>query len=315
VSPTGNVLPNPGVFIGPLGPVQLWAEDISLAESYASQASLQAHSKTTASANLYATLGEMPETIGLIKDIFRSLMKIVIYMKKRQFLKLWKYLKKADLIDLRMTYRYGIRPLAYDLQSYQNVLDSISQKVEKFTAKSGTSFSRVINDRSTAIDVPYPGMSCGYTRSHNMSGTAGAGVVYNVENMGLDVTLGLYEIPQAIWELTTLSFVLDWFCNVGTIISALMPKAGLSKQFAWKSFRFFSQTKYTSTGELSYPQWACWETERRLSGWQYTVNYVYKSRVPVPNILDDFQILKPEVKLSLNQIGDIASIIRGFLRR
>lgn len=38
---------------------------------------------------------------------------------------------------------------------------------------------------------------------------------------------GVFEIPQAIWELTPWSFVADWICPVGDYLSALTPKVGV----------------------------------------------------------------------------------------
>lgn len=283
-----------------------------------SQAALTAYSKSNASANLYATMGELPETLELIRDVFTKLYKVAIYCKKRKFNKIWKMVKKSDIVDLRMTYRYGIKPLAYDLKNYSEVLDKYSQKPQtKFVARSTYKFpqKKILQD-FTIPNLPIWNGQYKFIGKYSavMTGKARAGVLYDVTQEGLAHYLGLYEIPQAVWELTTLSFVIDWFCNAGTIISALTPKAGLKEKLAWKSARY-------TINEIAFVQFvlpvsANPTLDEVISNSPFTVVKTTETVLRQPTYLNqNLTLLKPDIRLSLDQIGDLASIIRGFFKK
>jgi hypothetical protein len=148
-----------------------------------------------------------------------------------------------------------------------------------------------------------------------LEGVARAGVLYDVIREDTEVVLGTLELAQAGWELMTLSFVVDWFANVGTAIPALAPKTGLEQRLSWKSARYFINEEFRIK-TLDFQSYSpTMDYEMALMGAPVLRKQTLtKTRVPLNGVFDDLRIsFLPDIKLTFNQIGDLATIIKGFV--
>jgi hypothetical protein len=131
------------------------------------------------------------------------------------------------LADLWLTYQYGLKPLVSDIV-----------KLQKFHFQDpGFAFARgqasEVWDRSGVILN-----NSGFFQTVAMEGTrwgCNTQVAYTVDSpllAGLS-SLGLTNPTQLFWELTLFSFIVDWFINVGQVISSIAAGVGLT--FLWGS--------------------------------------------------------------------------------
>lgn len=130
--------------------------------------------------------------------------------------------KKAA--DLRLLYRYGIMPAIY---SIQDALELLKKKLSKAGEQIRTVRRRptpVTTEKTRRIAAP----RC--TVVTKWSSRVEAVVYYKrTADETLQSALGLVpeNLPNAFWETCKLSFVWDWFFNVGDWIATLKPKYGI----------------------------------------------------------------------------------------
>lgn len=216
---------------------------------------------------MLASLGEMPETVSWFGDVLRRLIAAMAMLKKRQYLatlnqlkrsltprnpKQWKKLgKKTDTAvqDLWMEWRYAIRPLIFEVQSYLAALDSaVESELRKTARKSEYSSSTVVTHPSTTWGEY--GYSANVEHTVTTSRSIRAGVLYslNPETMGWWTHLGLDAPTSAAWAITRLSFIFDWFFNIGQWIASWEPRLGLTPLTSW-----VVETRSTSIEGVTHP--------------------------------------------------------------
>lgn len=198
---------------------------------------------------MLASLGEMPETVDWFRDVLKRLIAAMAYLKKRQYLDLMKQLKSLKTgkgayrgakglgglsEDTWMEWRYAIRPLIFEVKAYLAALDT---KVEEATRK--TARGRVLNEsHSTEYITDAPGQfiyAPNVRRETSIYRDVRAGVLYSLdpELTGWWTHLGLDAPVSAAWAITRLSFVLDWFFNIGQWIASWEPRLGLTPLSSW----------------------------------------------------------------------------------
>lgn len=136
-----------------------------------------------------------------------------------------------DLADQHLTILFGILPFIDDVQKTLAALSTLEPVPVRFTArgeqssvdsKSINAETRLYNDSNTYV-MGYKNVKV--TRTV----TVRAYQLYeaSVELSGA-LGLDLQNLPKAVWQTLPLSFVVDWFVNLGDVISALTPKAGIN---------------------------------------------------------------------------------------
>lgn len=126
-----------------------------------------------------------------------------------------------------LQFMYGIRPLMSDLYGIAQGLDWTSKPM-------ATAYSRVLDSSYTVPSVtgqPYS----------SFSGKVERGVIvecaYECTNPDLYALwrYGLTNPLSLAWELTTLSFVVDWFTGFGAWLSALQQPVGLRALYGYET--------------------------------------------------------------------------------
>lgn len=163
-------------------------------------------------------VAELPETLRYLFGLIRSAIGIVknfkqkmAELKKRWARENWPERRVADATaSLWLQWRYAIGPILYSIEDIKKTLEQMGRVFAKFKARQ-------------VIDVSMPDQG-----DYKFSGSATADHrclikrSYSPENLieSLIDVLGLNPIATA-WELTTLSFVVDWFVNIGDLITAI----------------------------------------------------------------------------------------------
>lgn len=164
-------------------------------------------------------LAELPETVKWLIDILRGVPKIIKTFKDRKAV-LEKKLKKAKktaveiadaVASLWLQYRYALMPIFYSIEDIKSALKAYKRIYAKYRSK-----------EVEEIELPFA--SLGYTFNGNARTTHRCVIkrAYAPEDL-VDRLLDILKMnPLATaWELVTLSFVVDWFVNIGDVIDAL----------------------------------------------------------------------------------------------
>lgn len=207
-------------------------------------------------ADILTMLAELPETIGMFNNIIKGVRKplttlVKLSKAKRQwkwdfdYLAYQKLNRKGELVtkyrkqrykryfydgkwlaggeltsQAWLTYRYGIMPLIYEAQDLIKALGKHEKLFE-------TEKERNVVDISETFDIATLNQPFALTVPvvATVTGKATQRVVikrrYNVEQL-YQKRFGFNPLLTA-WELVPLSFVVDWFVQVGDAIQALQP--------------------------------------------------------------------------------------------
>lgn len=248
--------------------------------------------------DLLTTLAEMPETLKMVRDLYsklrhplKSLQEIRDAMRQKRIVKKVieeiktsrkgrKYVKRRVIREVQysyrnawvsaitlgteawLLYRYGIMPLVYTIDDALTLLNKTNEELFE-TAKSRIKEEREINEFLGTIG----GQGDGLSAELWISGT--------ITRVARTMVKSRYNIPQlkrkrialnpvnTLWELTTLSFVVDWLVHVGDVINALTPtcfekrvitlseKLNINLQVYMKSSTVKPNTKTETFGALA----------------------------------------------------------------
>lgn len=118
-----------------------------------------------------------------------------------------------------LTWFYGIRTVMFDIEE---VLEALETKV--ITRATGRGFAKdEITGTPSNQTAPYSShkFTARTTYFERLEVRAGALVELSGHSTASNLGLSVRKIPEAIWEMTPWSFVVDWFLNVQSTIGAL----------------------------------------------------------------------------------------------
>lgn len=281
-------------------------------------------------------LAEAGKTVDGLKSTFlrvnRILFKLVKGAKrlkqkqvKTEANKLWldKRLKKdlvylsKEMKDLYMEARYGLRPLYYDLKGLVKVLTKPNQLAfDRLTFRGRQDWGDSNDDRVVKrilYESDYLDHDVTFIRSTKVDLSVRAGVLTSFKDLGLAQAFGLDLLAESAWELVRLSFVLDWFLNVGKLISSWTPNYGFKALASWVTVRK-TVTKTITIGDTVitprvYASVRPCNYHTFYSGGILECTSVYK-RIPNPSrpVLPHFN-----VKLDALKLVDLAIILSQTL--
>lgn len=171
--------------------------------------------------DLLTELAELPETVGYLGNLVKSGLEITRDFKKKEDVLrkklaegILKPLKFVDLLaSLWLQYRYAISPLIMSIEDLRHTFNEW-HKLFKTTRKGHLMMETVI-----------PNEIGGWVRE-SYTGTIHDRVFikrsYDAGDLLQSLTRNLSLNPlSTAWELVPLSFVVDWFLNIGDAISAV----------------------------------------------------------------------------------------------
>jgi len=277
-------------------------------DSIIAEAITEAWSKVSLTDTLaLATAAEMSKTLEFLISIFRRAWKIFRALKKFDVKALKGELNPKELAQRYMEARYALRPLMYEVR---NTLEAVADKAplrystfRAFKADLAIVTTPNFDARTVANDYSLTG-----TAQANRSLEVRSGVLAFVKRFGALERFGTADILQTAWELIPFSFIVDWFFQVGKLVSAWSPKIGLETLASWyvvDDTTILSVTIETSTS--------------LATGYNYTNFYnrsgsyskVIRSKYRVPN--PDRPVL-PSFNLKLNKLKllDLGIIATGL---
>ena len=192
-------------------------------------------------------LAELRETLSYLKNPvkgWQDLLKKIRHDKWQRKNSRYKAMTVADFAaDQWLTYRFAMRPILSDLENFAVAYDKLHDKqpVRKTARGSYSDYS------SSSATYTYNGGGNSQDIVTNDNCTVRAGILYehslDLDNFGLT---GLKEIPSTLWEVVHLSFVVDYFANIGSFVRAVTPKVGISTLGEWTTVERQISTHVTS---------------------------------------------------------------------
>lgn len=157
------------------------------------------------------------------------------------------------LAEIWLEIRYMWRPLVYDMYAMEEAIRRLAEGIEDPLQRSYASREATTSNISsfTSGTINLPGVT---------GGIAGLNVICSLSTIvekrvhaavGLKVTTREVYMTDPVvtaWELTPYSFVLDWFCTIGSMLSAFSPFATGQLQYA--SLATTTTTTYMSNFSL-----------------------------------------------------------------
>lgn len=232
---------------GPLGNVKLTIPtlDLTWAKQYALQ---KAYSKLNqASYQCGVELGEIRETLEFLHHPFKQLRntcsELNWMVRKRQLLQFLRTGRYGNLTGRKaaeaaasawMEARYALRPL---MGSISDIAALVEKGFEAFdptkilSHRATQSFADLtVNFKKQLSFNPSSYTKCLVDLDLSRKGKATASVQYvRTMQQGVMEALGLSlpHLPEIAWELTRLSFVVDWFYGIGPWLASYRVKPGI----------------------------------------------------------------------------------------
>lgn len=274
----------------------------------------------------YATIGELPETMKWLTSLYRRFIKLLLVFKtkKSKLLKDPKRQRKSggnnpdvksgsnepDLLDMWMEIRYAVRPLMFEMEQLITALRK-QKSPPRQTARGFHEVTETIrhNDVLTFQNA-YRVTRQGVTKRES---DYRAGVLYSIDLATPDfiTTFGLDHPLEAVWELTRLSFALDWFINVGDVLSAHTWSANLTPlgSFVKETHLYTTDVSFSNVHRDTAALWAIVSNVSTPGTLRATHRIV--RRISSPHIP-----MFPSVKIKLDwaKIVDLAAIARSIYR-
>jgi len=185
---------------------------------------------TVQKASALVTIGEGKETVTGVVDVYRRLLRILTAVRTKQYKHLKKELHPSELADFWMEIRYGIRPIIFDLLMIVDALKDTTEVGSRLTSRGFKEYSYKDND---VLTIPEGNYDMETERSLELTYNVRSGVLSQVDRIGYFELFGVADIVGTVYDLTTLSFVVDWFFNLGDTIASVIPEANLTTLGAW----------------------------------------------------------------------------------
>lgn len=163
--------------------------------------------------DLGQALAEMPESVKTLSDLVVKVAKAFHAARQGKYRKALKEagITKSDIGDNWLSFNFGIRPVLSDLFNAQEAIkNALSKKNGTFHRAKGFSETQINYTSGTTIIPPV---------------TAGCevGILYSIEDSRIAglASLGLTNPLSIAWELTRMSFLIDWFMPIGDFLKGL----------------------------------------------------------------------------------------------
>lgn len=237
--------------------------------------------------NLSTFLGELPETIQWMGKTLKSLVETYRAVRSGRLRDVKRLAKRAgrrardqpyrelhrrtgEVSDKWLEWRYAVQPLMYDMDDMMKALYGARNR-NLIRRVAGGATGRYLN----VIRDPYTGQM-------QLSEWQDRAVVYYQVNPDVEAfrRLGLINPLAALWELTPLSFVVDWFIPIGNYVGNLDTMFGVSvlSSTSSRSVRKVHEAYWVEEGRSISP--SKWE----LSEYSRSVGVDLSNNFPMPSL-------------------------------
>lgn len=217
-------------------------------------------------------LKEINQTLALLKNPISA---VTALLKKS---KLTQKNVASSASSQTLAVNFGIMPLMHDIEG---LLEALVHAVSKRETARGYAAQTFV-DNGTELVLHVGGVSTSYYKeTYTESVEIRTGALYAFDGRSLADSLGfsLRDLPAAAWESLPWSFLVDWFSNVGKVISSVT--AAVSNEFLaqWESVRTI-QTVRRQVLRHSINSGYAWQVNKACSDWDQCIYETY-TRTPV----------------------------------
>lgn len=294
------------------------AEDLSIKE----RAITQAYSNVNANeGNTVLWLGEAKETVKMLGDIGTAIKNLHAATKKARIAWMKGKLSVEGQQKLTLALLFGILPLEQQIADFMEGLFRTKDHGGRYTARG----FRVASDSTSkeealTREIDGSGSPRFYevvTWNETIEIVARAGVLYEIDlskTPFLAMILDPKSVVSTAYALARLSFVIDWFINVGSTLAAWSPSMGVNERSAWITLevtRVMAGTTHlslTHAGETDYSKGN--QSLTVSGGTSFKKTRYEKWRVPINR--SDLAIF-PRLDLNLD-LSKIASLVLLFAK-
>lgn len=185
-----------------------------------------------------------------------------------------------DASNQHLTIIFGLMPFISDIQGILKAIETFNPDPERFTARGEASAHSFHEVSSTPTELDGANKKqYQYHDTVNVTVSVRAYQLYEASvELQNNLGLSLSDVPKAGWQLVPLSFVADWFANVGDFISALTPQSGIHYLSSGYTITTVTagQSDYSWTVTYTGP----WGWTGSFANGTHTRVTVAKSRVP-----------------------------------
>lgn len=263
-----------------------------------------------------ASLGELPETLRWIASLYRRGIGILSMFKarslkmrlKRDFGRMSAKDYADALSDFWLEFRYAVRPLIFEMEQVINALESEGYEPRR-TARGFHDVEDTSIETGTWALATY---TMDWEQKTTRESVYRAGVLYSIDGLtaGLTELLGLDQPLEAVWELTKMSFIMDWFLNVGDVLSAHTISGDLTPLGSWIVEEHVFKVKKTYSEVVSSDTEHTLDSSRSEFGSQESTHVVKRRLVGV----EPPYIPSISVNLDWAKVVDLAAIARSIYR-
>ena len=254
-------------------------------------------------AGILQDIAEMRQTLQMFTRPLSSIQPLLKAMKSSQRKGVLKKSKEVAVSsassarNLWLQYRYGIRPL---VSSVNGILSALKRPkgVHRQTYRGNYSVKRISSTPGTfdAWEVRFS-----YTDNHTDTLYVRAGIVME-ESISLPTALGvdagsMLALP---WELVPLSFVADWFINVGSFLESLAPALTKDPLASWVVTKRFQTRSWNVIGTTALNA-SAWSVVRPVEETRFA-ELITSSRTP--------GIPLPSLRIKPQSLGKVFSDLR-----
>lgn len=274
----------------------------------------QAHANVDMSeAQALMMMAEGEKTISSLKQIFKRAIRLYKIWNKiarmryitgadKKFIK--ENLSPKEIANRYMEVRYSLRPLLYDAKAIVNALTP-TRHFDRFTFRGYQKESTQIEAIGVKKDLITTRTRCYPKKRTVRTVEVRAGVLVAID---CDTVLNLWGFDQPIetlWETIPLSFVADWFFNIGQTIAAHTPEVGTRQLASW------SVVKDTLSTECSVNSLTNLYTGDRVSVSNCSMS---RNTVQVTRTVDPPLAFLPRFKVRLDfwKILDLGLILKNL---
>jgi len=171
-------------------------------------------------------LGEAKETLSMLRSPFSLFPKLIQQCRKPRTV------RGSDIkyaANAWLTHRYGLMPLMMDV-------DTIRRAYLKGLYRHG-------GLRHSTSRVPISDSVSSFTTSSTLLNNvafrwcfqqttktfAASTILFRYNDLGPNLGLSIYDLPNLIWELVPYSFAVDWFLNIGSWLRTVVPNPRIEK--------------------------------------------------------------------------------------
>jgi hypothetical protein len=202
--------------------------------------------------DVMVTLVELPKTIKLVKGLRHGLKRVRAVQAALEKKKISS--KARTLSQLWLEGRYGWRQILFDAQGLMRLFNGILKRYRR-SYTSGTSLKDGMwftSDETDAITFGYSEFTVQYLGHTQLR--AGVATVPNLTDTWYKKfyhLMGGFNPVTILWEVTKLSWIIDWFVDIGSLITPLMRDPARYAR-AWHTLDMpYEQGTYVLRGSLT----------------------------------------------------------------